>query len=66
MQRDIVSAAGAARALGMARSTFEKRRKQGEPAYQPHYVDPDSGRRYYSLTEIRACLDEAGRRRIAS
>ena len=62
---DIISAAEAARRLGIGRKTFERRRKQGHPAYQPHHVDTDNGRRSYSWTEIKACLEEAGRRRAS-
>ena len=63
--KDIITAAEASRRLGIARSTFERRRRQGHPAYQPHHTDPENGRRSYSWTEITAYLDETGRRRAS-
>lgn len=61
MTAKLVSTVEAAKHLGVSWRTFEKRRKAGEPLYQPDHVDPDSKRRSYDLTRIDAQRDEMGR-----
>ena len=50
MTAKLVPASKAAKHLGISKHTFEKRRKAGDPLYQPDHVDPDSGRRTAAVT----------------
>ena len=56
----LVGTPAAARHLGVSRYTFEKRRKAGDPLYQPDHTDPDSGRRSYDLMRIDALRRRTG------
>ena len=61
MTAKLVPTTEAARHLGVSWRTFEKRRKAGDPLYQPDHVDPDSQRRTFDLARIDAQRDEIGR-----
>lgn len=65
MTAKLVPTTKAAAHLGVSRHTFEKRRKAGDPLYQPDHVDPDSGWRSYDLVRIDEQRAEMGRLRAA-
>ncbi|MAT05592.1 MAG: hypothetical protein CL424_11185 [Acidimicrobiaceae bacterium] len=56
----LVTTTDAALHLGVSWRTFEKRRKAGEPLYQPDHTDPDSGRRTYDPMRMDAQRRRAG------